>query len=97
MTNPGTALDWATYEYRGYGFKLWMSQGPEFGKADVYLDGVLLTTVDCYNVADLGPQIVLTEQSISLDIHRVKVICDGTKNIAASATNITWWALQVMR
>jgi hypothetical protein len=97
MTNPGTALDWATYEYRGYGFKLWMNKGPEFGKADVYLDGVLLSTVDCYGAADVGPQIVLSQQSISLDIHRVKVVCDGTKNVLASATNITWWALQVMR
>jgi hypothetical protein len=97
MTDAGTAGDWAQYEYRGYGFQLWLSQGPEFGKCDVYLDGVLLQTVDCYNAAELGPQAVLTQQSVSLDIHRVKIICDGTKNSAATGTNITWWALQVMR
>lgn len=97
MTNPGTAGDWATYEYRGYGFKLWLCTGPEFGKADVYLDEVLLTTVDCYAAADAGPQAVLTQLNVSLEIHRVTVSCDGTKNALASATNITWWGLQVMR
>jgi hypothetical protein len=97
MTNAGTAGEWAQYEYRGYGFQLYLVKGPEFGKADVFLDGALLTTVDCYAAAESGPQMVLSEPNVSLDIHRVKVICDGTKNVAASATNITWWALQVMR
>jgi hypothetical protein len=97
MNNPGNAGEWACYEYRGYGFKLWLRQGPTYGKADVYLDGVLLTTIDCYAAADLGPQIVLTRQSVSLDIHRVKIICDGTQNASATDKKITWWALQVMR
>lgn len=97
MANPGTAGDWATYEYRGYGFQLWLCTGPEFGKADIYLDEVLLSTVDCYAAADTGPTMVLSHPNCSLDIHRVMVMCDGTKNSSASATNITWWALQVMR
>jgi hypothetical protein len=97
MDNPGTEGDWATYEYRGYGFKLYMLQGPEYGKADVYVDGVLNTTIDLYNAADLGPQVVLELQSLSLDIHRVKVIADGTKNADATDTKVSWYALEVMR
>lgn len=98
MTNPGTtAGDWATYEYRGYGFKLWMCTGPEFGQCDVYLDSVKLQTVDCYAAADTGPVVVLTQQSVSLDIHDVQVIVDATKNASASAPTISWYALQVMR
>lgn len=97
LTNPGTANDWATYEYRGYGFQLYLCTGPEFGKADIYLDEVLLTTVDCYAVSDTGPIVVLSESNIPLDIHRVTVNVDGTKNSSASAANITWWGLQVMR
>jgi hypothetical protein len=95
MTNPGTAGDWATYEYRGYGFKLWLSTGPAFGKADVYVDDVLLSTVDCNAVANTGPVAALTNQNMPLDIHRVMVSCDGTTS--GSGTTITWWALQVMR
>ena len=97
ITNPGTLGDSATYEYRGYGFRLWLCTGPEFGKCDVYLDEVLLTTVDCYAAADTGPVMVLAQPNVALDIHRVTVSCDATKNVAATGTNITWWALQVMR
>lgn len=97
MSNPGNAGETATYEYRGYGFKLWLSCGPNYGKADVYLDEVLLTTVDCYNAAAVGPQAVLTQLNVAIDIHRMKVSCDGTKNASSSATTIKWWGLQVMR
>jgi hypothetical protein len=96
MTNPGTAGDWATYEYRGYGFKLWLATGPSFGKADVFLDEVLVATVDCYAAAP-AVAVVLTDANVPLDIHRVTVNCDGTKNGSSSATTITWWGLQVMR
>ena len=97
MDNPGTAGDWAQYEYRGYGFRLYMLKGAEFGQCDLYLDGVLVETLDCYNAADIGPQIVYANASIPLDFHRVKVICDATKNASATATNVSWYALEVMR
>jgi hypothetical protein len=97
MSDPGTLGDWAQYEYRGYGFKLWMVQGAAYGKAHVYLDGVLLTTIDCYAATELGAVMVLAQPDVSLDFHRVKVICDATKNVSATGTNISWYGLQVMR
>ena len=97
MTDPGTVNDYAVYEYRGYGFQLWLCQGTAFGKADIYVDEVLLTTVDCYSASLTGPQMVLSEPDMSLDFHRVMVVCDGTKNGASTATTISWWGLQVMR
>jgi hypothetical protein len=96
--DPGTAGDWAQYEYRGYGFRLYMLKGPEFGQVDVYVDGVLNTaTLDLYNATDIGPQIVLNLQDLPLDIHRVKVIADGTKNASATGTSVSWYALEMMR
>jgi hypothetical protein len=98
MDNIGTAAgDWACYEYRGYGFRLFMCQGPEFGKCDVYIDGVLLETLNLYAAEDLGPQIVLTQQSMPLDIHRVQVTVDNTKDEAATGYKVSWYALEVMR
>jgi hypothetical protein len=97
MDDTGTAGDWAQYEYRGYGFRLYLLKGPEFGKADVWVDGVFNSTVDCYNATDIGPQILLAITDLPLDIHRVKVIADATKNAEATATNISWYALEVMR
>jgi hypothetical protein len=97
MTDPGTAGDWATFEYRGYGFKLWLATGPAYGQADLYLDGVKLATIDCYAAAYQGATMVYAQQNTSLDIHDVKLICDGTKNASATATTISWYGLQVMR
>ena len=97
MDNPGTAGDWACYEYRGYGFRLYMLKGPTYGNIDLYIDGVLQTTIDLYNATDIGPQIVATYQSMPLDIHRVQIDCDGTKNSSASGTSVGWYALEAMR
>lgn len=92
-----TAGDWATYEYRGYGFELWLAKGPGYGQCDIYLDNALVQTVDCYAAAELGPQMVLQQQSVVLDIHDVQVTALATKNASASGTAIAWYALQVMR
>ena len=97
MDDAGTLGDWAQYEYRGYGFRLYMLKGPGFGKCDLYVDGVLIQTIDLYHATDIGPQIVVTMQSLPLDIHRVQVISDGTKNVSATGTNVSWYALEVMR
>lgn len=105
MDDTGVANDWAQFEYRGYGFRLNLLQGPEYGQCQVYLDGNLVattdggavTTVDCYAAVDIGPQVVCTQQNVSLDIHRVKVVALGTKNVAASGAAIGWYSLQVMR
>lgn len=97
MDDVGTAGDWACYEYRGYGFRLYMLKGPGFGKADIYVDGVLLETVDFYHATDIGPQIVVAQLNLPLDFHRVLVRCDGTKNASASGTAVSWYALEVMR
>jgi hypothetical protein len=97
MDNTGVAADWAQYEYRGYGCRLYLLRGPAFGKADLYIDGVMIQTLDLYNATDIGPQIVYCKTEMPLDIHRVKVICDGTKNSAATGTAVSWYALEVMR
>ena len=98
VDNPGTlAGDWAQYEYRGYGFKLYMLMGPGFGKADIYLDGSLLQTVDAYAPANQGPQVVCSLEKMSLDFHRVKAVIDATHNVSATAAAISWTGLQVMR
>lgn len=99
LDNAGTnAGDWAQYEYLGYGFQLYLMQGPAQGQADVYLDGTLLQTVDCYSPAAVAqPGMVLQKTNVSPDFHRVMVVTKNAKNAAASAPAIGWWALRAMR
>jgi hypothetical protein len=97
MDDPGNNGDWVQYEYRGYGFKLFLLKGPTFGKCQVLLDTVLVATVDCYAAAAIGPQMVCLQQNVPLDIHRVQVLALHTQNVDATGFNISWHSLQVMR
>lgn len=108
MVNEGTDGGWAQYEYRGYGFRLFLMQGLDCGQAQILLDGTLLDTVDCLDsIANSGPQMVYEKQDVSLDFHRVKVIAIGSGLVSAAkvkadtavkmGTAIGWYALQVMR
>jgi hypothetical protein len=97
MDDVGTAGECACYEYRGYGFRLYLLKGPGFGQVDLSIDGVVAATIDLYNATEMGPQIVATYQSLPLDIHRVQITCNGAKNASATGTNVSWYALEVMR
>ncbi|MDR3723261.1 MAG: hypothetical protein P4K83_02075 [Terracidiphilus sp.] len=107
MDNPGVTgtniFDWACYEYRGYGFKLYLMQGPEFGQCTVTLDGTQVNGVsgdaiiDCYAADDIGPQVAVFQQNVPLDFHRVQVNVGCTKNAAATGSAIAWHSLEVMR
>lgn len=101
MDNPGAAGnagDWGCFEYRGYGFRLYLMGGPEFGQCTVQLDGVQVGgTIDCYALADIGPMMVVQQQNVCLDLHRVQVNVAAAKNAAATAPTISWHSLEVMR
>jgi hypothetical protein len=98
MNNVGTTVgDWATFEYRGYGFKLWMVTGPAQGKCDLYIDGVFNSTIDCYSALAAAPRNIFTLANLSLDIHDVQIVVDDTQNVSSSGVNIGWYGLQVMR
>lgn len=98
MNNPGTnAGDWATFEYRGYGFQLWLVKGPAQGKCDVLLDGVNVGTIDCYAASAAAPAMVLSYPDAMLDIHDLQVVVDDTKNSSSTGFAIGWYGLQVMR
>jgi hypothetical protein len=99
LADLGTAnTQWGCYEYRGYGFKLFLVKGPAQGQCSISLDGTVIeATVDCYAAGAAGPQCVCTEQNVPLDIHRVQVNVLGTKNEASTSADITWAWLQVMR
>ena len=98
LDSAGTAGDFATMEYRGYGFQLWMQMGPAYGIVQVLLDDATVNaSLDLYAEAALGPQLVLTQSQVPLDLHRVKVFVTGNKNAAATAAGASWCMLQVMR
>ncbi len=57
------------------------------GKANVYMDGVLQTTVDLYSAATNMQQVLYSQTGLTGGSHTIKVVIAGTKN--ASSTGFT--------
>ncbi|MBI5197866.1 MAG: hypothetical protein HZA19_04575 [Nitrospirae bacterium] len=55
----------------------------DLGIANVYIDGVLDTTVDLYNPANLYQQVVYTKSGLVSGTHTIKIEVTGTKNAAS--------------
>ena len=65
-------------------------KGPKQGKADVYLDGVLQTTVDCSASHPLVLQYAFIKRGLSgTGQHTIKVVAKGEKGQLSSDTAIT--------
>jgi hypothetical protein len=54
------------------------------GNADVYLDGVLQTTVDEYAPGTVPQQTLFTATGLAVGSHTIKIIDKGTKNASSS-------------
>ncbi len=64
-------------------------KGPDCGKADVFLDGALQKTVDCYANVPATYQFGFIRTGLNPDVpHTIKVVVRGEKNAAAKGTAI---------
>ncbi len=72
----GTSLSWITVK------------SPSYGIARVTLDGGAPVTVDLYSASALWQQTVWTTGTLTAGTHTVKIEWTGTKNPAATATNV---------
>ena len=63
-------------------------KGPDLGKADVYIDGTLQSTVDCW-AADTNPyQFGFIKRGLGGGPHTIRVVVTGEKNPNSSGTGI---------
>lgn len=91
-----TAGDSITHEYRGYGFRLSCGLGPQYGTAQLIVDGQNVQVIDFYAAEDMGVQVVYTSTQMSLDLHRVQLVAVG-KNAAATGNGLLWDQIEVIR
>ncbi len=98
LVNAGNLNNFATVEYRGYGFQLYMRKGPAQGMISVFVDGALLANiVDLYDPTERGLVKVQEVLAMRLDFHRVKVNVAQLKNDASSSTSVSFGFLRVMQ
>ncbi|WP_158302229.1 FIMAH domain-containing protein [Paenibacillus mesophilus] len=91
--DPGTYADIAFY---GTGAQLWSLVGTARGLADVYLDGVLQTTIDQYSPSAVRYKYTTYDSgSLQPGLHVVRIAPKGTKTSGATGTWVNIDAVQI--
>jgi hypothetical protein len=68
----------ATFTFTGSSIGWVTTKGPTRGSADIYIDGVLKTTVSLYTSSTIYKQVVYAFNFGVNGPHTIKVVCDGT-------------------
>ena len=59
----------------------WIGQkGTKYGIAEVYIDNVLVETVDLYASSTTSQQVVFSKSNLRYGKHTIKIVCKGQKN-----------------
>ena len=73
-------------------------KGPDQGKADVFLDGVLQASVDCWAACPTVYQFAFIRQGLSRDrLHTIKVLVKNEKNPLATGTTIKHMLFEICK
>jgi hypothetical protein len=76
FTFAGTGVDWITF------------RGPDQGRANVFIDGTLVKTVDGY-AATPTFGVVRSFSGLADGLHTIRIVVDGTARRAASGTRVS--------
>jgi hypothetical protein len=76
------------FSFDGIGFNWVTVRGPSYGKAAIYVDGVLKQTVDLYKAGAEKWQYKVTIGGLAYGHHTVTIVVLGTKNSHSTGTSI---------
>jgi hypothetical protein len=86
----------ATFTFTGTHVAWISTRADDRGQAEVYVDGVLMGTVDLYNAALQGRRIVFAANDLPAGQHTLEVRVLGTHNPASSGTRVDIDAFAVL-
>ena len=77
-----------TFTFNGRDIYWRAVRGPDLGKADVYLDGVLQATVDCWASTGNPLPLAFIKEGLGDGTHTIRIVVKGEKNPLSSGTAI---------
>lgn len=83
-----TKNDYLEYAFTGTGVIVIGTKNSSFGKADIYLDGVLKKTVDTYYPYNASVQLFYRVDNLDNSSHTIRIKVKGTKNDLSSGYNV---------
>lgn len=87
-TRSTKAGESATLTFTGTGIRLYMGRGAGAGISEVWLDGVLIETVDAYSPTAYAKALMFEATGLENKEHVIKVVNTGTGSGTATNTNI---------
>lgn len=84
-----TSGNYAQYTFTGTSVKLVGSLGSDRGKADVYIDNVLASTVDLYSPIALNQHVIYQNEGLSSGQHTIKAVVRNDKNASSSGYKVS--------
>jgi hypothetical protein len=82
------AAETVSFDFYGAYIAVVLHHGPSDGKVEVYIDGSLNTTIDCYSADEIQSYVTLLSASLERTSHTIRLDYTGTKNASSSGTNI---------
>lgn len=80
-SEPRSMVKW---NYIGGDFKLWSPKGPELGKFNLYVNGLLVQTIDLYHLTEVKSSVIYESQHMARGNHAVtleqlegNLVCDS--------------------
>ena len=87
--------DYFEYQFDGVYIQWVGAKGPDYGMADVYIDGVLVeANVDSYSVGFESQAVLFTKTDLAPGSHTLRVVLNGNKNVASTGFNVALDALE---
>ena len=96
MTYSKTGGSTLTARFSGSGIDWIGKKGPTYGKAEVYIDGKLVKTVDLYAAAASYGRTIYSTRSLGIGTHTLVIKALGTKRSASSGVAVAVDALDVV-
>ncbi len=85
----------AMAEFTGTEVSVLASKGPAYGEADIYVDDVIVDTVDLYSPSTAWKVPIYSDDTLSDTTHTIAVECTGDKNPGSSGTAVNLDALDI--
>jgi type II secretory pathway pseudopilin PulG len=96
-TNSGAvANEYAQISFTGTGVQWIATYGPSYGKAGVYIDGTLKTTIDTYSASTTYQKQAYSITGLTNGPHTLKILVTHTKNGSSSGYTVSIDAVNVV-
>jgi len=88
---------YAQLTFEGCGVKLYLNRGDYACIFEVYIDGVLVDTIDSYNATALSRSLMFQTDDLDMGTHTIKIVNTGTCRQGGKGTNLNITAFEILK